>query len=149
MKLLSQNINDCDGSGEVELFAETGEDLWHAYNLLSKGDLLTSVANRKIKDSSKNDIKKGIKQSLKEEDYDYVLKDKSAKRCKTGRLGSFRSGTRVKIKLTIEIESIYYDTEYYSLHVNGRCAEENGIVGMGQYHTLKLEPNKEFGIAGL
>ena len=40
MKLIKRNISAKDGSGSIMLRPDTPEDLWHAYNLLQKGDLV-------------------------------------------------------------------------------------------------------------
>ena len=53
MKLLKKQISAKDGSGTVLLRPDTAEDLWHAYNLLSQGDLVRCTTVRKVvKESS-------------------------------------------------------------------------------------------------
>jgi protein pelota len=53
---------------------------------------------------------------------------------------------RVKIKLTIEVENIEYDSMEGVLHLNGRNTEENEYVKLGAYHTLDLEVNRSFAL---
>lgn len=53
MKLIKRNISAKDGSGSIMLRPDTPEDLWHAYNLLQKGDLVRCTTVRKVvKESS-------------------------------------------------------------------------------------------------
>ncbi|KAI9202521.1 uncharacterized protein BJ171DRAFT_513335 [Polychytrium aggregatum] len=47
MKLVRKNIEK-DASGSVTLVAEEAEDMWHTYNLLTKGDLLEASTIRKV-----------------------------------------------------------------------------------------------------
>jgi len=54
------------------------------------------------------------------------------------------SSTKKRMNLTIEIETVDFDTELCQLRVNGRNKEENPFVKMGQYHTLELELNQTF-----
>jgi protein pelota len=48
MKLIKRNISAKDGSGMIVLRPDTAEDLWHAYNLLQKGDLVRCTTVRKV-----------------------------------------------------------------------------------------------------
>lgn len=52
MKLLKKNISQKDGSGKVLLRPETSEDLWHAYNLLQKKDIVRCTTLRKVVNTS-------------------------------------------------------------------------------------------------
>jgi len=53
MKLVKRNISSKDGSGSITLRPDTPEDLWHAYNLLQKGDCVRCTTVRKVvKESS-------------------------------------------------------------------------------------------------
>ena len=61
----------------------------------------------------------------------------------TGTVGS----NRVRTTLTIQVESIDFDSQACSLHVKGRNIQENQYVKMGAYHTLDLEPNRKFVLA--
>lgn len=48
MRLLKKSISAKDGEGFAHLLPEVPEDLWHAYNLLAVGDLLTAPTVRKV-----------------------------------------------------------------------------------------------------
>lgn len=53
MKIVKKQISAKDGSGMILLRPETSEDLWHAYNLIQKGDLVRCTTVRKVvKESS-------------------------------------------------------------------------------------------------
>lgn len=53
MKLVKRSISSKDGSGSISLRPDTPEDLWHAYNLLQKGDCVRCTTVRKVvKESS-------------------------------------------------------------------------------------------------
>eukprot|EP00887_Chlorella_sp_A99_P003861 scaffold11.g3861.t1 len=47
MKLLSRNFVR-GGPGLIKVVPEEGEDLWHAYNLIREGDLITATTFRKV-----------------------------------------------------------------------------------------------------
>ncbi|KAJ1729861.1 Translation factor pelota [Coemansia biformis] len=51
MKLVSKHIEK-DQSGSVRLVPEESEDIWHAYNLIQKGDQLTAATSRGVKSES-------------------------------------------------------------------------------------------------
>ncbi|KAK5644360.1 hypothetical protein RI129_005660 [Pyrocoelia pectoralis] len=51
MKLLYKDV-DKEGEGTVGLIAEEPEDMWHAYNLISEGDLVRSTTIRKVQSES-------------------------------------------------------------------------------------------------
>ncbi|KAJ2507904.1 Translation factor pelota [Coemansia sp. RSA 2052] len=54
------------------------------------------------------------------------------------------STDRVRLKLTISIEDVFFDVQAGALRINGRNIAENKFVGFGQYHTLDLEMNQPF-----
>jgi len=126
-------------SGFVTLKAENDEDMWHAYNLVAVGDEVRSVAVRKI-----------------------VVETNSA----TGSKDSHR----VKLNLTIEVKKVSYSgveipsnesndsgapiasqptsssSGGASLHLSGQISKQNEHVKLGAFHTLDLEPEREFTI---
>uniref|UniRef100_A0A914HRP5 Oxysterol-binding protein n=1 Tax=Globodera rostochiensis TaxID=31243 RepID=A0A914HRP5_GLORO len=51
---------------------------------------------------------------------------------------------RVQITLTIEVETIDFDTSVCALHLKGKNIKENQHVKLGAYHTLDLELNRTF-----
>jgi protein pelota len=90
------------------------EDMWHVYNLLAKGDLVTATTFRKVQ-----------------------------------QLSSTGSSTaqKVKLRLTLEIETIEFDTQTCELRVKGKNMEENEHVKLGQYHSLELALQRNFTLA--
>lgn len=54
------------------------------------------------------------------------------------------SVNKVRTTLTIQVESIDFDTQGCVLRVKGRNIQENQYVKMGAYHTLDLELNRKF-----
>lgn len=52
MRVIGKNIDPL-GAGSVSLIMQENDDMWHAYNLLSKGDAIKAVTYRKIKEESK------------------------------------------------------------------------------------------------
>ena len=51
---------------------------------------------------------------------------------------------KVKIRLTIEVESIEFDVSTCELRVKGKNTEENEFVKLGQYHSLELALQRNF-----
>lgn len=47
---------------------------------------------------------------------------------------------RVRLTLTITVESVNYDPSALSIRVSGRVSEENKHVRIGAFHTVDLEP---------
>lgn len=47
MKILKRALEP-NGSGEITVLCEEQEDLWHLYNLIQKGDLVTCKTYRKV-----------------------------------------------------------------------------------------------------
>lgn len=65
MKLLKKQISAKDGSGSVLLRPDTPEDLWHAYNLLQRGDLVRCTTVRKVvKESSTGSVSSSKKRMM-------------------------------------------------------------------------------------
>jgi len=56
------------------------------------------------------------------------------------------SSSRVRTMLTIEVETIYFDTQACVLGLKGRNVEENPYVKMGAYHTVDIESNRKFSL---
>ncbi|KAI8916947.1 hypothetical protein DFJ77DRAFT_429701 [Powellomyces hirtus] len=110
MKLIHKFIEK-DRSGNVTLLPEEQEDMWHAYNLIAKDDLLKSTTIRRVVSESTT--------------------------------GSTDKST-VRTVLTIQVESVEFDTQACMLRVAGRNVVENKFVKMGGYHTLDLELNRNF-----
>ncbi|KAG5866387.1 hypothetical protein JTB14_021526 [Gonioctena quinquepunctata] len=75
MKLVYQNV-DKEGEGSVALIPEEPEDMWHAYNLISKGDSVRSTTIRKVQtesstgSSSSNRVRTTLTISVENIDFD-------------------------------------------------------------------------------
>lgn len=54
------------------------------------------------------------------------------------------SSNRVRTTLTIQVETVDFDTQACVLRLKGRNVQENQYVKMGAYHTLDLEVNRKF-----
>lgn len=54
------------------------------------------------------------------------------------------TSNRVRTTLTIQVETVDFDTHGSVLHLKGRNVAENQYVKMGAYHTLDLEQNRKF-----
>lgn len=54
------------------------------------------------------------------------------------------ASNKVRTTLTVQVESVEYDTQGCVLRVKGRNVVENDYVKIGQYHTVDLELNKRF-----
>uniref|UniRef100_A0A183C9I2 ERF1_1 domain-containing protein n=1 Tax=Globodera pallida TaxID=36090 RepID=A0A183C9I2_GLOPA len=55
-----------------------------------------------------------------------------------------KTSQRVQITLTIEVETINFDSSVCALHLKGKNIKENQHVKLGAYHTLDLELNRVF-----
>jgi len=55
-----------------------------------------------------------------------------------------RSADKVRTTLTVQVETIDFDTQAGMLRLKGRNIEENQHVKMGAYHTIDLELHKKF-----
>jgi protein pelota len=51
---------------------------------------------------------------------------------------------RVRLTLTITVESVNFDPQVGLLRINGKVSSENPYVKMGSYHTIDLELNRNF-----
>jgi protein pelota len=51
---------------------------------------------------------------------------------------------KVKVNLTIEVEKVDFDPEGLMLRLSGKNREETAHVKLGSYHTLELEPFRNF-----
>ena len=49
MRVLRREIRERDNSGWVKLGLTDSEDVWHAYNLIGRGDRVTASTSRKVR----------------------------------------------------------------------------------------------------
>ncbi|RCH84293.1 hypothetical protein CU098_004607, partial [Rhizopus stolonifer] len=83
--------------------------------------------------------------------YNLISKDDMIRATTIRRLQSESStgsvtSQRVRLNLTITVESVDFDPNVGLLRINGRVASENNFVKMGSYHTIDLELNRNFTI---
>ncbi|EIW65732.1 hypothetical protein TREMEDRAFT_70401 [Tremella mesenterica DSM 1558] len=124
MKLINKHVEK-DGSGYVTLRPEDDEDMWHVYNLIAEGDLVRALAVRRVQTVSN-----------------------------TGSSDSYR----VRVNLTLSVTKTTFSPAASSsttaqgekkeptasLQISGRVVNENEFVRLGAFHTLDLEPNRDF-----
>jgi protein pelota len=82
-------------SRNITLIPEESEDMWHAYNLISDGNIVRASTIRKVQQETAT--------------------------------GS-SSSNRVRTTLTIQVESIDFDTQACVLRLKGRNVQENQFV---------------------
>ncbi|TPX71037.1 hypothetical protein CcCBS67573_g06302 [Chytriomyces confervae] len=75
------------------------------------------------------------------------LKGSTIRRVVTESATGSTDKSSVRITLTIQVETVEFDTQACMLRVNGRNVQENKFVKMGGYHTLDLEMHKPFTIS--
>lgn len=73
-----------------------------------------------------------------------VLKSTTIRKVLTESSTGSSSSNKVRTMLSIQVETIDFDTQACVLRVKGRNVEENEYVKMGAYHTLDLEMNRKF-----
>ncbi|KAJ3224482.1 hypothetical protein HDU81_008535 [Chytriomyces hyalinus] len=76
-----------------------------------------------------------------------TLKGSTIRRVVTESSTGSTDKSSVRITLTIQVETVEFDTQACMLRVNGRNVQENKFVKMGGYHTLDLEMHKPFTIS--
>jgi protein pelota len=77
---------------------------------------------------------------------DHVTGSSFRKVQQTSSTGS-STAQKMRIRLTIEIETIEFDTSTCELRVKGRNMIESEHVKLGQYHTLELALQRTFTLA--
>ena len=122
MKLLKRQISAKDASGLVVLRPETSEDLWHAYNLLQKGDLVRTTTLRK------------------------VIKESS-----TGSTSSQKKRMQLTVQVEkVEFDPVSLEVRLSgpttTSEQSSSSSSANQYVRMGAYHTLTLEPSQNFSL---
>lgn len=101
----------------VYLVPEDAEDMWNIYNLIVADDSIRASTFRKVKMNSNPE-----------------------------ELGKGGESNKVRIKLTIRVESVEFDGVAPSLRIKGKNVEKNNHVAVGQYHTHDLNINCEFSL---
>lgn len=105
MKLLFRSL-ERDGSGKMTLLPEEPEDLWHAYHLISAGDVLRASTIRYLESAI------------------LMFYRKVKSETSTGSVDS----EKVRTNLSIEVVSVEFDVGGNMLRINGKNVEENPFV---------------------
>ncbi|CAI9098824.1 OLC1v1035540C1 [Oldenlandia corymbosa var. corymbosa] len=124
MKIVGRDSLIRNGSGRVEMVPEEADDFWVAYNLIAKGDTISTSVT----------VKKPVKKTTSR-DRDHKL-----------------AIMWVKSTLEIKVESMEYETQGFALRVRGKMinnnvdAENEQYVekGVGVFHTIVIEPGLAF-----
>jgi len=64
---------------------------------------------------------------------------------KEGATGNVQS-QRVRLTLTVEVDTVDFDPLECCIRLKGRNVEENPHVKLGAFHTIELEPNRKFAL---
>ncbi|KHJ85847.1 putative translation factor pelota [Oesophagostomum dentatum] len=75
-----------------------------------------------------------------------VVRSKTIRKVVTETATGTTSSQRMHTVLTVRVESIDFDPGANALHLKGRNIVENDLVKLGAYHTLDLEPNRQFSL---
>ncbi|KAJ8296841.1 Protein dom34 [Rhodotorula toruloides] len=131
-----------DQSGSVTLRPQDDEDMWHAYNLISKGDELRASAVRRVTSESATGSTSSQRVHLKLTiRVDKVLYSALAQPDSTA---SASSSSAADSSAPVAAASGTSGTT--TLHVSGKITSENEHVKKGAYHTLDLEIGRDFTI---
>ena len=115
MKLIKKDLESKDGTGLIRLQADSEEDVWHLYNIIVVGDVVTSTTFRKVDLSSNSG----------------------------NELAGSTNQQRVRMTLSVKVEAIEYDGEAAEMRLRGRVTTEaSDQVRVGSYHTLTIAPNR-------
>ncbi|QDZ20797.1 pelota mRNA surveillance protein [Chloropicon primus] len=115
MKLIKKDVENSDGTGLFKVEPQSEEDIWHLYNIIVVGDVVTSSTFRKVDLSSNSG----------------------------NELGGSSNQQRVRLTLAVKVEAIEYDGEAAELRLRGRVTNEaSDQVRVGSYHTLTIAPNR-------
>ncbi|BGP28964.1 Translation factor pelota [Rhodotorula toruloides] len=141
MLLVRSNVNK-DQSGSVTLRPQDDEDMWHAYNLISKGDELRASAVRRVTSESATGSTSSQRVHLKLTiQVDKVLYSALAQPDSTSATSSSSAADS-----SAPVAAASGTSGTTTLHVSGKITSENEHVKKGAYHTLDLEIGRDFTI---
>ncbi|BGO96746.1 hypothetical protein RTG_00389 [Rhodotorula toruloides ATCC 204091] len=141
MLLVRSNINK-DQSGSVTLRPQDDEDMWHAYNLISKGDELRASAVRRVTSESATGSTSSQRVHLKLTiQVDKVLYSALAQPDSTSTASSSSAADS-----SAPVAAASGTSGTTTLHISGKITSENEHVKKGAYHTLDLEIGRDFTI---
>ncbi|GAA5916078.1 hypothetical protein JCM6882_008307 [Rhodosporidiobolus microsporus] len=142
--LLVRKYIDRDGSGSVTLRPQDDEDMWHAYNLIQKGDQLKGSAVRRVTSESSTGSTSSHRVHLKLTiDVDRVLYSALAQ--SEAAAASAAQDPNAAATAT-QVASSSGTSGTTTLHVSGKITSENEHVKKGAFHTLDLEIGRDFTI---
>ncbi|GAA5831835.1 hypothetical protein JCM11251_003903 [Rhodosporidiobolus azoricus] len=142
--LLVQKYIDRDGSGSVTLRPQDDEDMWHAYNLIQKGDQLKGSAVRRVTSESATGSTSSHRVHLKLTiEVDRVLYSALAQ-SEAAAASAASDPNAATTATTVASSSGTSGTT--TLHVSGKIVSENEHVKKGAFHTLDLEIGRDFTI---
>ncbi|GAA5977326.1 hypothetical protein JCM11641_000065 [Rhodosporidiobolus odoratus] len=143
MLLVRKHI-DRDGSGSVTLRPQDDEDMWHAYNLIQKGDELRGSAVRRVTTESSTGSTSSHRVHLKltiQVDrvlYSALAQSEAAAASAASDPNSAATATQVAASSGTSGTT--------TLHISGKITSENEHVKKGAFHTLDLELGRDFTI---
>ncbi|GAA5994764.1 ribosome dissociation factor DOM34 [Rhodotorula paludigena] len=141
MLLVRKHI-DRDGSGYVTLRPQDDEDMWHAYNLIQKGDELRGSAVRRITSESSTGSTSSHRVHLKLTILvDRVLYSALAQSADAAASAAADPASAAASTSSAAASGTAGTT---TLHVSGKITSENEHVKKGAYHTLDLEIGRDF-----
>ncbi|KAG0655909.1 Translation factor pelota [Rhodotorula mucilaginosa] len=140
--LLVKSHIERDGSGYVTLRPQDDEDMWHAYNIIAKGDQLRASAVRRITSESATGSTSSYRMHLKLTiQVDRVLYSALAQpdvAAAADPLAANGGSTAAAASSGTAGTT--------TLHVSGKVTSENEHVKKGAFHTLDLEIGRDFTI---
>ncbi|GAA94892.1 uncharacterized protein L969DRAFT_89848 [Mixia osmundae IAM 14324] len=152
MRLVKRHI-DKDLSGFIVLRAERDEDIWHAYNLIQEGDRVRAGAVRRIQsESSTGSVESHrikLNLTIKVQKIAFSAAASSSSLSATANAGTVENGltsTTNDAPATVACGPGSSGGEGTTLHLSGPVDAESQHVKMGSFHTLDLEPGRDFTI---
>ncbi|GJN91743.1 hypothetical protein Rhopal_004766-T1 [Rhodotorula paludigena] len=137
MLLVRKHI-DRDGSGYVTLRPQDDEDMWHAYNLIQKGDELRGRITSESSTGSTSSHRVHLKLTIL---VDRVLYSALAQSADAAASAAADPASAAASTSSAAASGTAGTT---TLHVSGKITSENEHVKKGAYHTLDLEIGRDF-----
>ncbi|XP_042503651.1 protein PELOTA 1-like [Macadamia integrifolia] len=144
MKLI-ENSCVAEGSGSMKIITEEEVDLWLLYNLISKGDCVSSKSTRKV-EKSQSRVKKSApiySESTRKVEKSRV-KSASSSSDSTRKVGK----SRVKVQVELKVVALDYDKDKKGsvLRVRGMSTSDSDHIATGGFHTLEIELGQKLNI---
>ncbi|GAA6005722.1 hypothetical protein JCM10207_005310 [Rhodosporidiobolus poonsookiae] len=143
MLLIRKHI-DKDRSGSVTLRPQDDEDMWHAYNLIAKGDQLRGSAVRRVTTESSTGSTSSHRVHLKLTiEVDRVLYSALAS---SADAAAAAAGDPASAATAAQGTTSSGTAGTTTLHISGKIVSETEHVKKGAFHTLDLEIGRDFTI---